>query len=209
MPSVLIVDDHPVVAEGWERIVRAAGACHIASAHSPLEGLRSYRQDRPEMLVMDISFGENKMAGIKLIRRLRIFDSVIPILVFSMHHSAIIARRALEAGSNGFINKDAPPDQIDCAFRTVRKGQCYLAPEMATQVAMLNRPGTNREELGLTEREIEVLGLISEGKSYREIADQICISYKTVANISYSLRSKLGASNLPALVVRAAEYFER
>ncbi|WP_375594791.1 response regulator transcription factor [Algihabitans albus] len=208
MPRVLIVDDHPVVAEGWGRIVRAAGACEVFSAHSPLTGLRAYREERPDLLIVDLSFGCNKFAGVKLIRRLRRHDPEIPVLVFSMHRSAMIARRALEAGSNGFVNKDAPPEEIDQAFRSLSQGECYVSADIATKIALLNRPGSTSAASALTPRELEILGFVAEGKSYREIAQEVCISYKTVTNTCYALRSKLNATNMPELVVKAIEYFD-
>ncbi|SEA96475.1 response regulator transcription factor [Rubrimonas cliftonensis] len=208
MPSVLIIDDHPVVAEGWERIARASGACDVYSAASPLAGLRAYRAHRPDMIVLDLSFGDNKMAGVRLLRRLRLHDARTPVLVFSMHRSPIIARRALEAGCNGFVNKDSPPEEINAAFSTLSSGGFYVSPAIATRIAMLSRPSSPGAEIRLTEREMEILGMLAAGRSYREIASAICVSYKTVANVSHSLREKLKASSIAELVVKAIDYFD-
>ncbi|MEQ9607548.1 MAG: response regulator transcription factor [Kiloniellaceae bacterium] len=208
MPTVLIIDDHPVVAEGWGRIARSCGACHVITAGTPLEGLRAYRSERPDLLVLDLSFGDNKMAGVRLLQRLRKYDTQTPILVFSMHRSPIIARRAFEAGCNGFVNKDSAPEEIHAAFVSISKGGSYISPALATQIAFLNRPNSPQAEHRLTPRELEILGLLAEGRSYREIADRICISYKTVANVSTSLREKLQASSMADLVVKAIDYFE-
>lgn len=209
MPKILIVDDHPVVAEGWDRIARLSGACEVLSAQTPLAALRLYREQRPDVMVVDLSFGDNRTAGLKLIRRLRRHDARTPMLVFSMHRSPIIARRALEAGCNGFVNKDAPPDEIHAAFRCVSRGDFYVSAAIATQVALLNRPEPGREAPRLTAREVEILGMLAEGKSYREIGDAACISYKTVTNTCYALKAKLSAHSMPELVVKAIEYFER
>lgn len=208
MPRILIVDDHPVVAEGWERIARISGACEVLSAATPLAGLRAYRESKPDLMVMDLSFGDNKMAGVRLISRLRRHDTRTPVLVFSMHRSPIIARRALAAGCNGFINKDAAPEDIHAAFVAIAGGGFYVSPPIATQIALLNRPGAGGAEVRLTTRELEILGLLAEGKSYREIAERLCVSYKTVTNVSHTLKEKLHASNMADLVVKAIEYFE-
>jgi two-component system invasion response regulator UvrY len=207
MPKILIVDDHPVVAEGWDRIARLSGACEVLAARTPLAALRLYREARPDILVVDLSFGDNRTAGLKLISRLRRHDPETPVLVFSMHRSPIIARRALEAGCNGFVNKDAPTDEIHAAFCSVSRGDFYISAPIATQIALLNRPEPGRKALQLTTRETEILGLLSEGKSYREIGDAACISYKTVTNTCYALKAKLGAHSMPDLVVKAIEYF--
>lgn len=207
MPKILIVDDHPVVAEGWDRIARLSGACEVLSARTPIAGLRAYREGRPDIMVIDLSFGENRTAGLKLIRRLRRYDAGTPMLVFSMHRSPIIARRALEAGCNGFVNKDAPTDEIHAAFQAVLRGDLYVSDGVARDIALLSRPEPGRGAVHLTARELEILGMLAEGRSYREIGDAACISYKTVTNTCYALKAKLRAHSMPHLVVKAIDYF--
>ncbi len=206
--QILIVDDHPVVAEGWGRIIRTKVACDIASAASASEGWRAWRQSRPNLMVVDLSIGKNKSAGIRLIERLRRVDPDLPILVFTMHRSPVLARRTLMTGANGIINKDSPPEEICDAFAEVARGGNYVDTRLAMQIALLSvaRPGASAPRL--TGREEEILGMISEGMSYRDIADRACISYKTVSNVSLVLKDKLGASNLADLVVKGIRYFE-
>lgn len=205
---VLVVDDHPVVAEGWERIVRHTTGCEVISAPSPLAALRVMRGAPVDVLVVDLSFGERRLAGARFIARLRRHDKRMPVLVFSMHRGPIMVRQALKAGANGFVNKDAPPEEILAAFVAVSKGGRYLTPDMATELAFGDHgkpEGTLTPKLSA--REIEVLGYIIAGKSYREIAGLSFLSYKTVLNLGYSLRSKLEAGSLPELVVKGAAYF--
>ncbi|MDQ7774968.1 MAG: response regulator transcription factor [Paracoccus aminovorans] len=206
--QILIVDDHPVVAEGWGRIIRARVACEIASAASASDGWRQWRQNRPGMMVVDLSIGRNKIAGIRLIERLRRVDPDLPILVFTMHRSPVLARRALSSGANGIINKDSPPAEICEAFAEVARGGNYVDTRLAMQIALLNVPRAGTGTVRLTPREEEILGMISEGMSYRDIADRACISYKTVSNVSLVLKDKLGATSLADLVVKAIRYFD-
>lgn len=205
--QVLVVDDHPVVAEGWGRIIRTRFACEITAAASASEGWRAWRQRRPNLMVVDLSIGHNKIAGIRLIERLRRVDPDLPILVFTMHRSPVLARRALSSGANGIINKDSPPGEICDAFAEVSRGQNYVDTRLAVQIALLNvsRPGANNARL--TPREEEILGMIAEGMSYRDIADRACISYKTVSNVSLVLKDKLRATSLADLVVKGIRYF--
>lgn len=206
MLKILVADDHPVVVEGWERVAAATGPCIVIPAHTPLSAFARLRSERPDLVVLDLSFGAGNMAGLTLLRRMRRFDTETPVLVFSMHRSALVARRALEAGATGFVNKDEPTDQIRAAFAGALSGDFYLAPDMAQQVALLSRPRQRTDTL--TQREVEILGYLAEGCSYRQIAERICLSYKTVANISYSLRAKLGAKSLAELVIKGVQYFE-
>lgn len=209
LPRALIIDDHPVVVEGWERILRLNFPCEVSTAASVIEGWRSWRSNRPDIIVADLTFGDQKVGGIKLIGRIRRLDPGIPILVFTMHRSPILARRALESGANGIVNKDASPGEVCTAMSLVIRGENYLDPRLATQIALMNVPGA-RSKTGtrLTPREEEILGMITDGMSYRDIADRACISYKTVSNVSLALKEKLGATSIADLVVKGLRYFE-
>lgn len=208
LKRIVIIDDHPVVVEGWGRIIRQRIPCEIVGAATVLEGWRAWRAARPDMMVVDLTLGDHKIAGIKLIDRLRMLDPSLPILVFTMHRSPILARRALQAGANGVINKDSPSEEILTALIEVLAGGNYVEGRLATQLALMNLPGRRGNTASLTAREEEILGLIAEGLSYREIANRACISYKTVSNVSLVLRDKLGAASLGDLVVKAIRYFE-
>ncbi len=206
--SIIIVDDHPLVAEGWGRIIRAQLPSTITTATSALEGWRAWRAQRPDLMVIDLTLGDNKVAGIKLIARLRTLDPGLAILVCTMHRSPVLARRALHAGANGIINKDSAPDEILTALSQVMAGNNYIENRLATQIALMEVQGKNRAGPQLTSREEEVLSMIADGLSYKEIAERACISYKTVTNISLILRDKLGASSLANLVVKGIRHFE-
>lgn len=206
--TILIIDDHPVVAEGWGRIIRAHMPCRIVAAATALEGWRAWRRERPDMVVADLGLGANKVAGIRLVTRLRAMQPDLPILVFTMHQSAIIAQRALRAGANGLINKDSPPDEITAAFVEVARGGYYVDSRMARQLALMNVPGMRGENAQLTPREEEILGMLAEGLTYQDIAARANISYKTVSNVTLILKDKLGARSLGDLTVKAIRYFE-
>ena len=205
---IVIIDDHPVVAEGWGRIIRAHLPCEIIPAATALEGWRAWRTARPDLMVIDLTLGNDKIAGIKLIDRFRKLDPGLPILIFTMHRSAVLARRALHAGANGIINKDSPSEEILTALTEVLSGGNYLEGRLATQIALMSVPGKRSTGTSLTSREEEILGMIADGMSYRQIADRACISYKTVSNVSLVLREKLDATSLADLVVKAIRYFE-
>ncbi|SEN12944.1 two component transcriptional regulator, LuxR family [Paracoccus alcaliphilus] len=205
---IVVVDDHPVVIEGWRSIVETRVNCEVIPVISALEGWKIWRTRRPDLMVIDLQLADNKTAGIKLIDRLRLLDPTLPILVFSMHRSPVLARRALHAGANGVLNKDAPASEIMTALDEVLRGGHYVESRLATQIALMNVPGKRSTSTRLTAREEEILGLITEGLAYREIADRACISYKTVSNVSLVLREKLGANSLADLVVKGIRYFE-
>ncbi|ABL69881.1 response regulator transcription factor [Paracoccus denitrificans] len=205
---VLIVDDHPVVAEGWEWITRGRLDCEVIAAATPSQGWRAWRRQAPDVIVVDLTMGEARLAGARLIERLRAAGANQPILVFTMHRSPIIARRALQAGCNGIIMKDSPSDDICEALREVARGGDYVPADLARRIALLERPGATPPRPRLTPRELDILRAIAEGLSYREIAERANISYKTVSNVSQTLKDKLSAQSFADLVVKAIRHLE-
>ncbi|WP_104492098.1 response regulator transcription factor [Paracoccus denitrificans] len=205
---VLIVDDHPVVAEGWEWITRGRLDCEVIAAATPSQGWRAWRRQAPDVIVVDLTMGEARLAGARLIERLRAAGANQPILVFTMHRSPIIARRALQAGCNGIIMKDSPSDEICEALREVARGGDYVPADLARRIALLERPGATPPRPRLTPRELDILRAIAEGLSYREIAERANISYKTVSNVSQTLKDKLSAQSFADLVVKAIRHLE-
>lgn len=204
---VLIVDDHPVVAEGWDRITRGRIHCQVAAAATPSQAFRAWRQAPPDVIVVDLTMADAKLAGIRLIERLRAAGADQPVLVFTMHRSPIIARRALQAGCNGIIMKDSPSDEICEALEQVARGADYVPADLARKIALMERPGGVARPR-LTPRELDILRAISEGLSYREIAARANISYKTVSNVSQTLKDKMGAQSFADLVVKAIRHLE-
>lgn len=205
---VLIVDDHPVVAEGWEWITRGRLDCEVIAAATPSQGWRAWRRQAPNVIVVDLTMGEARLAGLRLIERLRAAGASQPILVFTMHRSPIIARRALQAGCNGITMKDSPSEEICEALRAVAGGGDYVPADLARRIALLERPGAAPPRPRLTPRELDILRAIAEGLSYREIAERANISYKTVSNVSQTLKDKLSAQSFADLVVKAIRHLE-
>lgn len=206
--NVLIVDDHPVVAEGWEWIIRGRLECRITAAATPSQAWRAWRHEAPDVIVADLTMGESKLAGIRLIERLRAAGAALPILVFTMHRSPIVARRALQAGCNGIIMKDSPSAEICKALSDVASGRDYVPADLARKIALMERPGATPARPRLTPRELDILRAIASGLSYREIAERANISYKTVSNVSQTLKDKLGAQSLADLVVKAVRHLD-
>ncbi|GLK67985.1 response regulator transcription factor [Hansschlegelia plantiphila] len=199
MNRALVIDDHPIVLEGCRRVLLDAGFQEVLEAATVLSGFQLYRQFRPELVIVDLAIRGSGLAGLSLIRRLRLHDETTPILVFSMHGDPIIASRAFKAGATGFLAKDMGPKTFLEAIEKVRRSQPYIGHEMAVQVALLGSRA-RRDPSNLTAREIQTLALLGEGKAYGQIADELGISYKTVANTCSNLKEKLKATTLQDLV---------
>jgi DNA-binding NarL/FixJ family response regulator len=144
--------------------------------------------------------------GLDLIRRLRIDNSRVPILVLSMHSDPVIVSRAMEAGATGYVSKEGPPEDLIEAFEKMRRGETYLSHDLAVEVALLGTRGGATRFAELTPRQLQTLALVAEGKSYEQIAQDLGVSYKTVVNTCSQLKEKLGARKLSDLIRMAIEY---
>jgi two-component system, NarL family, invasion response regulator UvrY len=203
MTSVLVIDDHPIVLQGCRRMLEDAGVAAVLEARDAASGYRLYRRHRPDVVIVDLAMDGSGLAGLPLVRRINAHDPGTRILVFSMHSDPIIVARALEAGAAGYVLKDTSSEDLREAFETVRAGKPYLSNDLAMQVALVRTPARQNPLAELTPRELQTLSLLAEGKPYGRIASELNVSYKTVVNVSYQLKRKLDARNLPELI-RAA-----
>lgn len=206
MTRVLLIDDHPIVLQGCKKLLEGAGADEVDQAQSASEGFRIYRKQKPDVIVIDLAMQAGALSGLSFLRRLRRIDPETPVLVLTMHRDPMIVGRALELGASGYVLKDAPPEEVVRAFQKVRDGQQFLSHDLASDVVFTRlREKANRLER-LTPRELQTLTLVAEGKPYGEIAEELEVSYKTVANICTQLKTKLGARTRPELMRIAIQY---
>lgn len=206
MTEVLVIDDHPIVLEGCRRILEDAGVEGIHECQDFLNGHRIYRRVKPDVIIVDLAVEGDGLGGLSFIKRLRTHDARTPILVFSMHSDPFIVRLALEAGATGYLLKDTAPGELLKAFEKMRCGLPYLSPDLAAEVALSGARSRFSPMHGVTQREAQTLALLAEGRSYGAIAEELHVSYKTVANTCSQLKAKLGAATLPELIRMAIHY---
>ncbi len=190
--SILLVDDHPVVREGYRRLLeRQVGYRIIAEAEDAAAAYRAYQAERPDVVVMDLSLPGP--GGFEAIRHIRQRDRTARMLVFTMHASAAFALKAFEAGASGYITKSSAPQELVRAIATVAKGGRALSEDIAREIAA-ERLGGERsliEDLG--PRETEILRLVASGWTTERIATSLHLSNKTIQNYHYQIKSKIGA----------------
>ena len=205
--QVLVIDDHPVIFEATRKLFERVGVSRTLYANRLSQGFRLYRTAKPDLIFIDLFIGGGPLRGLSFIRRLRLVDQHTPIIVLSMHGDPLIASHALKIGANGYVVKDAEPEELIQAFKNVRDGAPYVSHDMASQIAFLaSRQHAGNPLEGISEREAEILSQLAKGKSYRRIADNLLVSYKTVANTTSALKRKLGARSLPELMQIAMRY---
>lgn len=204
MTKILVIDDHPIVAQGCRQLIEDAGLGTSAEANSAAEAIRIVHRFNPDVVIVDLGIDGNELAGLDLIGRLRATSNAA-VLVFSMHRDPIIVSRSLNAGANGYLVKDSAATKLVEAVRMVASGHPYLDHEIAMQLA-LHGPDKNKKLLSdLTSRELQILTFLAKGKPYSEIAASLRVSYKTVVNTSAKLKIVLGAKTLPELIRSAME----
>lgn len=199
-PTVLIIDDHPFVLQGCARILEDAAMARVIQTSSMADGFRQFRTHKPAVVIVDLTIRSAMFGGLSFVRRLRIHDKKTPILVLSMHRDPMIVRRALDLGITGYVLKDAPSEEFLNAFHRVLQGRTYLSHEVASEVVFTEAKSAASPFKSLTLRELQMLQMISEGKPYGVIAQELNVSYKTVANTCSLIKGKLGARSLPELM---------
>ena len=186
--KVLVVDDHAVVRQGVQRLLSTIPNTTVIEVGTAHDALTTARKESPEIVILDINL--DGASGLELLRRLRIENPAIRILMFSMHSEPIYANRALQAGAYGYVCKSAGSDELLTAVQRIAEGQRYLDSSMAGELVM-NSVRAEDPLRKLTNREIEILRMLGEGKSLQGIAEAIGIAYKTVANSCGRIKEKL------------------
>jgi DNA-binding NarL/FixJ family response regulator len=202
--TILLVDDHTVVRAGYRMLLSGVDDLMIvAEASRGEEACQLYQEMRPEVVVMDLSLPG--IGGLACIRRLRSRDPAAKILVFSIHDELIYVVRALEAGARGYITKSCAPEILIEAVRRIAGGESFLEPEIAQRLAVQTLGGTVTRPLlsGLSAREFDVFLLLAKGYTTHEVAEELRLGYKTVANYCTLIKSKLGV-NTTAEMARLA-----
>lgn len=200
---VLIVDDHPIVASGCRTVLADEAEISVLEASDAESAERMFLVERPDISVIDINLPT--VSGFELARRILAHDASARLIMFSMNDDPVFVARAIEIGAKGYVSKAGDPQDLVEAIREVGKDGVYLPPAMARNIAFAG-PAAGKSPLSkLSSREMEILRLLSSGKTLSEIAWLIHSPYKTVANTSSIIRQKLGVRTSAELVRLAIE----
>jgi len=179
-------------------------------AGNPAEAIQKFAVAKPDMVLTDMTMPGR--SGLEFIKDLRAAYPDVAILVVSMHDEAIFAERALRAGARGYIMKEAGGENLLTAIRQVLGGQIYLSPRMSANALDIfsgRRPrGSSSPIEKLSDREFEVFRLVGQGKSTRDIAQQLHLSTKTVDVHRGHIKEKLELKDTTALVRHAVRWVE-
>ena len=199
MTRILIADDHRVVAEGIARIIENSQiAKNVFIAGSIDDAVRQVGEHQPDLILLDVALPDGD--GIDAIPKLKAACPQMRIVLFTMYAEAAVIHRALENGVDGYLLKSIDTDELLLGLQKAADGEQFICQE--AQAICKNAKEVTPV---LTIREREVLALIVEGKTIKEIADQLCLGFETVHSYTKYLRQKLNCPNTAALVRVAME----
>lgn len=206
--ALLVIDDHPVISEGFRNLAKNIGIANVLEAGDIVTGYAVFHSHKPRLVVTDLFFEEDGLSGLTLIRQMRALYPASHILVFSETDDPIIIAHALKVGARGFALKHSPIATLLEALVTVQAGRGYLPHDIATKIAMLDMRDRLEPLASLTSRELQILSLIGQGRSYDEIAAILSIKYRSLVSVTSTIRAKLGAESLVDLIQVAQSHID-
>lgn len=191
MIKILIADDHAIVREGLKQIIRETSDMVVADeASTAQEVLEKVWKNDYDVVLLDISMPGR--SGLDILKQLKSQRPELPILVLTIHPEEQYAVRVLRAGASGYLTKESAPDELIKAIRKVSMGRKYvsstLAEKLATEVDIVSEKPLHQ---ALSDREYEVMCMIASGKTVKEIAEELCLSIKTISTYRSRILEKM------------------
>ena len=207
---ILLVDDHPLVREWLTQLINQQPDLVVCGeAESAAAALEALSGARIDLAVVDLSLRDS--AGLELIKSLRKIDPPVPVLVLSMHDEALYAARVFRAGARGYVNKRESAQKVVEAIRRVLEGKLYVGEKTAEVLAgqtlrgaSLTRPAIE----SLSDRELEVFQKLGQGIGTRQIAEDFCVSIKTVQAYCARIKEKLNVGSATELLREAVRWHD-
>ncbi len=207
MYRIILAEDHALVRQGIKRIIEDIkdDLVVVKEAGNGLQLLEALKSGPADLVILDITMPH--MSGIEAIREVKRTLPLVKILVLTMHKKKEYLNDALSAGADGYLLKEDAARELVSAINTVRRGDIYVSPLLTSELAHLyvqsRREAVPGAEGQITPREIEVLTLIAEGKSSKEIAERLFLSFRTIQNHRTKIMRKLHLRKSADLVTYA------
>ena len=206
---VVLADDHALVLAGIRAlIVELGGTQIVAEASNGREAVALVKQHNPDLVIMDISMKE--LNGIEATAQIIAESPSTKILILSMHTTEDFVHRAIRAGASGYLVKDSAPVDLKMAIAAVMRDEIYLSPRVSKHLVSGFLNGKSHRDKSsmdaLTPRQREILQMVAEGKSTKQIAFELNVSVKTVETHRAALMERLGIHDLAGLVLYAVRH---
>ena len=206
MINVLLVDDHDLVRTGIKRILDdVSGVKVIAEARTGEEAIRLGRQLKPDVVLMDVKMPG--IGGFEATRKLLRINPDIKVLIVTTCNNDVYPARLLQVGAAGYLTKGSSMNEMIQAIRAVHAGQRYISPEIASRLAFRHVSDDTESPFdSLSERELQVMLMITNGTKVQDIAEKLCLSPKTVNSYRYRIFEKLDVKNDVELTLLAIRH---
>lgn len=206
MINVFLVDDHELVRTGIRRILEdVRGIKVVGEAQSGETAVTFCRQHHPDVILMDMNMPG--IGGLEATRKILRIRPDVRIIVLTIHSENPFPAKVMQAGAAGYLTKGAAPDEMIQAIRLVHSGQRYISPEIAQQMALSQFASADENPFkSLSERELQIMMMITKGQKVSDISEQLNLSPKTVNSYRYRLFSKLGVNGDVELTHLAIRY---
>lgn len=202
--TVLLADDHPIVMTGFSMSLASFGIKVVGEAKTPTEVVRMYSELLPDVVVMDIRFGE-QLTGLDATKEILQKYPGANIVFLSQFDQDRMIKKTYEIGGRAFVTKDCAPGDLATAVTRASEGKQYFLPDIAARLASLSVRGDHSPQSQLDARELEIFILMAKGLTNVEIAEALDLSAKTISNISQTIKVKLGihrAADITLLAVK-------
>ena len=206
MINVFLVDDHELVRTGIRRILEdVRGIKVVGEAQSGETAVAFCRQHHPDVILMDMNMPG--IGGLEATRKILRIRPDVRIIVLTIHSENPFPTKVMQAGAAGYLTKGAAPDEMIHAIRLEHSGQRYISPEIAQQMALSQFASADENPFkSLSERELQIMMMITKGQKVTDISEQLNLSPKTVNSYRYRLFSKLGINGDVELTHLAIRY---
>lgn len=207
--KIVLAEDHTILREGLKSLLSSSQDFEvIGEAADGREAIQCVEKLKPDLILIDLSMP--RMNGMEAIREIRRLSKEVKIIVLTVHKSEEYILATFKAGADGYVLKDSTHEELLIAIKSVLKGKNYISPEISDKVLEGYLEGRRRLKSKtawetLTSREREILKLIAEGYKNKEIAEDLCISVKTVEKHRSNIMEKLNLHNVQALTTFAIE----
>ncbi|TAK77112.1 MAG: two-component system response regulator UvrY [Gammaproteobacteria bacterium] len=191
MIKVLLVDDQPLVRTGIKRLLQdAPGIKVVGEANNGEEAFQLAKELAPDVVVMDVNMPG--IGGLGATQKMKRHNMDIKILALTIYEGEPYPSRLLQAGASGYITKGCDIEEMIRAIRAINSGQCYITPKIAQQIAIkrVTKKETSPLDL-LSERELQIMLMITQGQKVQDISKKLCLSPKTVNSYRYRIFEKL------------------
>lgn len=204
MTKILIVDDHPLVRRGLKEVLRDEADWSVVEAANAVEALREIKCESFDLAIVDVDLPG--MNGLELLKEIKRHNKNLPVLILSVYPEDQIAVRVLKAGAFGFVSKETAPEQLVGAIRKILGGGKHISERVA-DLLLTYFDGAPEKSLHekLSDREFQILCMFGEGKTIKQIAEELSLSAPTVSTYRARILNKMEMRSTAELVRYAIE----